>query len=103
MDQLLRERRYTTWQLIKLYWKSEQKRYAYFAGTIILLMTLSMVAFDVIFSYWFNYFYNALQAYDKKMAVNLLMLFFVLAGLYIVLAVYRYYISQLFGLKWRRW
>ncbi|HEX4045628.1 MAG TPA: ABC transporter ATP-binding protein/permease, partial [Gammaproteobacteria bacterium] len=60
-------------------------------------------AFDVVFTYWYNYFYNALQAYDKHESIRLLVFFFALAGIYIVIAVYRFYISQLFGLRWRRW
>lgn len=66
-------------------------------------MTISLVGLDVVFNYWYNYFYDALQAYNRPAAVRLLMVFFVLAGFYIVIAVYRYYVSQLFGLRWRKW
>lgn len=94
---------YTTWTLIKTYWQSESRISAYVSFSIIMLMTLTLVGVDVIFNHWYNYFYDALQAYDRQGAVRLLMIFFVIAAFYIIIAVYRYYISQLFGLRWRRW
>ena len=103
MDQLITSRRYTTWQLIKLYWQSEQRFSAYLFFFVVIVMTIGLVIFDVIFSYWSNHFYNALQAYDKQTVFYLVGVFFILAIFYIILAVYRYYISQLFGLRWRKW
>lgn len=94
---------YTTWRLIKTYWQSDQRGKAYLFLSVIVIMTITIVGVNVIFNYWFNYFYNALQAYDKRSTLYLLIFFFALAAVYIVLAVYRYYISQLFGLRWRRW
>src|SRR3990167_7461177 len=67
------------------------------------IMTVCLVVFDVIFSYWSNYFYNALQEYDKRSVIYLVFVFIGLAAVYIIFAVYRYYISQLFGLRWRKW
>ncbi|WP_170131788.1 ABC transporter ATP-binding protein/permease [Aquicella lusitana] len=103
MKQFLKPRHYTAWQLIKLYWQSDQRSHAYFVFTIVMIMTIFLVGFDVAFSYWANYFYNALQAYNIRETVYWLIVFCVLAALYIILAVYRYYISQLFALRWRRW
>ena len=100
---LLKLRYYTAWRLIKLYWQSEQRIRAYLVFGVIIVMSIALVALDVIFSYWFNYFYNALQAYNKQQSIYLLEIFFALATVYIIIAVYRYYISQLFGLRWRRW
>lgn len=93
----------TAWQLIKSYWQSDQRLPAYLFFTIVMVMTVSLVALDVVFNYWYNYFYDALQAYDKHGVIRLLAAFCLIALFYIVLAVYRYYISQLFGLRWRRW
>lgn len=102
-DHYLQSRHYTVWHLLKLFWQSDQRLRAYFIFVVITIMTMGLVAFDVAFSYWSNYFYDALQKYDKNAAVYLLGVFFVMAFAYIILAVYRYYISQLFGLRWRRW
>jgi vitamin B12/bleomycin/antimicrobial peptide transport system ATP-binding/permease protein len=93
---------YTTWQLIKAYWKSPQRLSAYIFLLAIILFTVSMIGIDVIFNYWYNHFYNALQAYDKSQVITLLKIFFAIAGVAIILGVYRYYVSQVFSLRWRK-
>src|SRR5437868_7667906 len=99
----LTSRQYTTWELIKAYWQSAHKVSAYMYTVAVLLLTIIMVGFDVVFNYWYNYFYNALQAYEVSTTIRLLVVFTILAGIHIVVAVYRYYLSQIFGLRWRRW
>lgn len=99
----LTSRQYTIWELIKTFWKSQHKALAWMFSIGILALTVLMVGFDVAFNYWYNYFYNALQAYDMHTTVKLLFVFFLLAGIYIVIAVYRYYVSQMFALRWRSW
>lgn len=101
--QLLTSQKYTTWKLIKLYWQSPYRLSAYLFSAAVIFLTIVMVGFDVVFNYWYNHFYNALQAYNVETSVKLLFLFFLLAGINIIVAVYRYYISQLFALRWRRW
>lgn len=94
---------YTMWRLIAAYWRSSNKVVAYIFFIIVLLMTMSLVGLDVLLSYWYNHFYDALQAYDKRGTIDLLKVFAFIAAMMIVVAVYRYYISQTFGLRWRRW
>lgn len=103
MEQDLQHQNYTTWTLIKAYWQSKEKVSAYLFTAFILFVTIVLVGFEVVFNYWYNYFYNALQAYNVHGVVRLVIIFFILAGFFIVLSVYRYYISQLFALRWRRW
>lgn len=103
MTQLLGPRYYTAMQLLRLYWQSEEKKKAYFFLALTTILTLVMVAFDVIFSYWMNYFYDALQGYKVHQTLYLLAIFCGLAACYIIIAVYRYYLSQLLSLRWRRW
>jgi vitamin B12/bleomycin/antimicrobial peptide transport system ATP-binding/permease protein len=103
MDNLLATRHDTPWQLIRSYWQSEQRGFAYWLVITILFLTVGLVGFDVTFNYWYNHFYNALQAYDRKEAIRLLGFFFILAAFYLITAVYRFYLSQWFGLRWRRW
>ena len=103
MEQYIHARHFTTWQLITAYWKSEERLSAYFFFGLILILTVMLVGFDVGFTYWYNYFYNALQAYDVYSSVRLLIVFFIIAGFFIVFLVYRYYLTQLFALRWRRW
>lgn len=102
-EQLLKQKHYTAWELIKLYWYSSQRKSAYLFALVILVMTVTLVGFDVAFTYWFNHFYDALQAYKAELAFKLVGVFCALAFFWIILQVYRYYITQLFSLRWRRW
>lgn len=95
--------RYTSWRLIKAYWQSEQRLFAYLFLGAVLLMTIGMVMMDVLLNYWYNYFYDALQDYNKRDAIDLLSVFLFLAAGLIIIAVYRYYMQAYLGLRWRRW
>lgn len=99
----LEGKRYNIWQMIRAYWRSPQRISAYIFFATIMVMTMSMVGLDVVFSYWYEKFYDALQNYDKSGTIQLLVVFFGIATIHILLAVYRYYVTQIFGLRWRRW
>lgn len=103
MDIGLQSRHYSGWQLIKAYWQSRESMFAYGMIVVVLFMTVSMVGMDVVFNKWYNYFYDALQDYDKRGVLDLLAVFMFIAGIYIVLAVYRYYVQAYLALRWRRW
>lgn len=103
MDIGLQSRPYTAWQLIRAYWQSRDRFFAYFMLVVALFMTIALVGMDVIFNKWYNYFYDALQDYDKRGAIDLLIVFMFIASVYIVIAVYRYYVQAYLGLRWRQW
>ncbi|MDR3478078.1 MAG: ABC transporter ATP-binding protein/permease [Gammaproteobacteria bacterium] len=103
MSRDLQSRPYTAWQLITAYWRSEQRLFAYSFYIFVILMSISIVGMEVVFNYWYNYFYDALQDYDKHGALDLLIIFVFLATVFIVLAVYRYYLQSYLGLRWRNW
>ncbi|MEO9204753.1 MAG: ABC transporter ATP-binding protein/permease [Gammaproteobacteria bacterium] len=103
MSQGLEPRPYTAWQLLKAYWLSDQRITAYaFLGSV-LVMSMILVGMDVVFTSWYNLFYDALQDYDGRGALDLIIVFIFLASINIVLAVYRYYLQSFLGLRWRRW
>jgi putative ATP-binding cassette transporter len=103
MEQRLRAHPYTGWQLIKLYWQSKQRLFAYTVLAAIMLMTIFLVFVDVVMTTWYNHFYNALQDYNKHAVFDLLIMFLFIAAVNIVVAVYRYYLQQYLALRWRRW
>ena len=103
MNQQLDARPYTAWGLIRLYWQSTQRVFAYTLLVAVLLMTIFLVGMEVIFTTWYNYFYDALQDYNKHAAFDLLVIFMFLAAVSIIVSVYRYYMQQLLALRWRRW
>ena len=103
MNQQLQFQSYTAWGLLKSYWQSGYKKSAYAFLASVLIMSMMLVGMDVIFTNWYNHFYNALQDYDWRGAFDLIVVFIFLASCNIVLAVYRYYLQNFLGLRWRHW
>jgi putative ATP-binding cassette transporter len=103
MNHHLTARPYTGWQLLQIYWLSKDSIFAAIALFTLLLMTFFLVEMDVLFTTWYNHFYDALQDYQRQTAYDLIWIFLFMAAVYIVVGVYRYYLQQLLGLRWRRW
>ena len=91
------------WYLTKRYWQSEEKKKAFFLLGCIIALTLGVVYMLVLLNQWNNSFYSALQNYDAKKIFDELIHFSWLAAIYILLAVYSYYLQQTLILNWRRW
>ena len=89
--------------LTKSYWQSEEKKKAFFLLGCIIALTLGVVYMLVLLNQWNNSFYSALQNYDAKKIFDELIHFSWLAAIYILLAVYSYYLQQTLILNWRRW
>ena len=106
------------WALLRPYWFAEDKDTVRFFGlkftasekligrtllVTIIVLTLGLVYLSVQFNTWYNDFYNALQ--DKKQAefFKQMLKFAVLASIYIVIAVYAFYLNQMLQIRWRRW
>jgi putative ATP-binding cassette transporter len=94
---------YTTWKLIKAYWQSEHWVIASVFLAVVILFTGALVGLEVLLNFWYEHFYNALQAYDKQGTIDLVGMFMFIAGIFIIVSVYRYYLQQILGLRWRRW
>lgn len=91
------------WYLTKSYWQSEEKKKAFFLLGCIIALTLGVVYMLVLLNQWNNSFYSALQNYDAKKIFDELIHFSWLAAIYILLAVYSFYLQQTLILNWRRW
>src|SRR5512141_1258033 len=92
-----------TWRLIKPYWTSEERFIAWLLLGAVIALTLAMVYMNVLFNYWNNDFYNALQEKDKASFWRLMGRFTILATIYIAMAVYAFYLNQMLQIRWRRW
>ena len=91
------------WYLTKSYWQSEEKKKAFWLLTCIIALTFGVVFMLVQLNTWNNSFYSALQNYDAEKISSELIHFSWLAAIYIILAVYFYYLQQTLILHWRRW
>jgi putative ATP-binding cassette transporter len=100
--------RFTVWgrQFKRLTW-------AYFAPwndkrpllwlSLIVLLTLFGVRMNVLFSFWYNGFYSALQKLDITAFWSMLAVFAVLATIHVVRTLIGFYFRQALLIRWRQW
>lgn len=91
------------WSLTKSYWQSDEKRKAFYLLGTILTLTFAHVYVLVLLNRWNNAFYTALQNYETDRIFSELLNFSWLAAIYIIVAVYAFYLQQILALNWRRW
>lgn len=89
------------WRLAAPFWRAPGQRRAWALGVGVVALTLSVVWLNVRFSDWNNAFYNTLQNHDLAGFWHQLGVFGLLAGSFIVVAVYRQYLQQLLLMRWR--
>jgi putative ATP-binding cassette transporter len=69
----------------------------------VIAMELLSVGITILLNSWNARFYNALQQHDAVAFGRELLVFSVLAGAFIILAVYQLYLSQWLQIRWREW
>ena len=91
------------WALTKPYFQSEEKWKARALLIAIVALNLGLVYMAVLFNDWNKLFYDALQ--DKNATVFWAQLgrFTYLAFAFIIIAVYKFYLTQLLEMRWRAW
>ena len=91
------------WALSRPYFSSEHKWQARGLLFAIVALNLALVYMSVLFNDWNKLFYDSLQ--DKNAAVFWQQLgrFTYLAFGFIVIAVYKFYLTQLLEMRWRAW
>ena len=92
-----------TWALSSPYFKSEEKWRARVLLISIIALNLGFVYTLVLFNEWNRYFYDALQEMNYPVFIEQLLRYTVLALIYIIIAVYRFYLTQYLELRWRAW
>ncbi|HUH85320.1 MAG TPA: ABC transporter ATP-binding protein/permease [Stellaceae bacterium] len=91
------------WRLVKPYWASDEKWWAWGLLVLVTAQNLFSVYLTVRFNYWYNDFYNALQQYDWHAFFRQALIFCGLATVYVVNGVYMVYFQQMLQIRWRRW
>ena len=92
----------TIWRLAVPYFRSDDRIMGRALLAAVIAIELSIVGINVLINQWNARFYNALQERNWDTFVNELLIFCVLAGVYIVLAVYQLYLNQWLQIRWRR-
>jgi vitamin B12/bleomycin/antimicrobial peptide transport system ATP-binding/permease protein len=91
------------WALSLPYFQSEQKWKARGLLAAIVLLNLGTVYMLVEINDWNRLFYDALQDKNQPVFWEQLGRFTYLAFAYIIIAVYKFYITQLLEMRWRTW
>ncbi len=90
-------------QLSAPYFRSEEKWRARGLFVAIVALNLASVYMAVLFNDWYGLFYDALQNKDQPVFWTQIGRFGYLAFIAIIIAVYRFYLTQLLEMEWRRW
>ena len=85
------------------YFRSEEKWKARGLFVAIVALNLGSVYMAVLFNDWYRIFYDALQKYDQPVFWAQIGRFTYLAFIAIIIAVYRFYLTQLLEMYWRKW
>lgn len=93
----------TVWRIAGPYFRSEDRWAGRMLLAAVIAIELSIVGITVLLNEWNAKFYNALQDKDWNAFVYQLGYFSVLAGSFILLAVYQLYLNQWLQIRWRRW
>ena len=91
------------WALAAPYFRSEEKWKARGLLAAIVLLNLGAVYMLVLLNEWNRVFYDALQNKDAAVFWTQLVRFTYLAFAFIIIAVYRFYLTQLLEVRWRAW
>ncbi len=91
------------WTLTKPYFQSKEKWKARALLIAIVALNLGLVYMAVLFNDWNKLFYDALQNKQASVFWTQLGRFTYLAFAFIIIAVYKFYLTQLLELRWRAW
>ncbi len=91
------------WVLSLPYFQSEDKWKARAMLALIVALNLGTVYMSVLVNDWNRVFYDALQAKDETVFWKEIWHFTYLAFTFVVLAVYKFYVTQLLEVRWRSW
>jgi putative ATP-binding cassette transporter len=91
------------WALTVPYFKSDERWKARALLLAIVLLNLAAVYMLVLINEWNRLFYDALQNRNQPVFWEQLGRFTYLAFAYIIIAVYKFYLTQLLELRWRAW
>lgn len=97
------QRTQRVWALSKPYFSSEHKWQARGLLLAIVALNLGLVYMNVLFNDWNKLFYDSLQDKNQPVFWEQLGRFTYLAFAFIVIAVYKFYLTQLLEIRWRAW
>ncbi len=91
------------WRLTSVYFQHSRSKLPLLWLALIVFMTLFSVRMNVLFSFWYNGFYSAMQNLDAKAFWFMLLIFAILATIHVARALLNFYLQQAFQIRWRIW
>ena len=91
------------WALTVPYFRSEERWKARALLLAIVLLNLGAVYMLVLLTDWNRLFYDALEKRDQPVFWHQLLRFTYIAFGYVIIAVYKFYLTQLLEVRWRAW
>lgn len=91
------------WRIGGAYFSPKRSWKPIIACALLLFFSLFAVRMSVLFSFWYNGFYSALQALDEKSFWFFLGIFAILATIHVVMTLLGAYVGQSFDIHWRKW
>jgi len=100
--------RFTVWgrqfrRITSIYFNPQRSKLPLLWLAVIVFMTLFAVRLNVLFSFWYNGFYSAMQDLDAKAFWFMLMVFATLATIHVGRSLLTFYLQQAFLIRWRVW
>ena len=90
------------WRLAIPYFRSEDRGPALALLGSVVALELTAVGITVLINQWRARFYNALQEFNWDAFVREIIIFAILAGVFILVRVYQLYLNQWLQIRWRR-
>ncbi len=91
------------WQLTWPYFNPAHAKKPLLMVLLLLFLDMFSVRMNVLFSFWYNGFYSALQATDQKAFWFLLGIFSLLATVHVARSLISEFVEQAFDIYWRTW
>jgi len=91
------------WRLTAAYFHPSRSKLPLLWLALIVFMSLFAVRMNVLFSFWYNDFYSAMQALNAPKFWFALLVFAVLATIHVGRALLNFYLQQAFQIRWRIW
>lgn len=91
------------WRIGGHYFSPKRSWKPLIVSALLLFFALFSVRMSVLFSFWYNGFYSALQALDEKAFWFFLAIFGILATIHVVMTLLNAYTAQSFDIHWRNW
>lgn len=89
--------------VLYLYWKSEERVFAWFSLVALVVISLLGVATALIINEWYNHFYDSIQTLHMKRFYTLILIFFGVMIFSVLRSVLVTYLIDIIAVRWRKW